>query len=82
MYELRIYNKYNFGNRTFKSDSLQELHNKLHNLIVDGEVKIYEVNEIKPSWINDYTKYDPSKHELNNVDSRILYDTACITYRR
>ena len=76
-YELRIRNPYNYGHTTIYGDSIQEIKNKLNDLLVDdcATIKLYETKELP---MIDYEKYDFRKHVLDNISSKYLYDNACV----
>lgn len=80
MYEMRIKDKYTFGNSTYTTKTLNELHAILKSLIIsnEAEIKIYEVKEINKSWINECERYSPVNYDLTVSEDRELYYAACI----
>ncbi len=78
MYELRIFNRYSYGNKTFRSDNLYDLKKKAMDLIIDDDVQLVEVKEIKADWLKEVTKFDSRKNKLTDIQSRLMYHNACI----
>lgn len=78
MYELRIRNRHTYGHETFYSDNIPELKRKASSLIIDGEIELVEVKKINADWLKDITRYNPRKHKLSDIQSRLLYHNACV----
>ena len=81
MYEARVSNKFNYGHRTFRGETLGEIKNILSEYLFDtgSTIKIYEIKEVKieDNWCE---RWDSTKYEYkNNWGSKTLYEDACIS---